>query len=235
VSTGVAKEDLVDVDIIDAVELLSDGYATYKPAVGIVNVVGTSKTVNVSGGLIYGDDPVEVSDRVTIAGNAAAGDYTVASIVDDDTFTVAETIVDATGGNATFKHPPGAQKVGVDNDLFRETNANTLQGVLDDIELAIRAQGSDAEGPVTTLLSGAYRETIGSPFPTSIIWWESASKLKKLVEKTITRSGGGATNPKPTPIVWEIYEPDGVTVRLTISDAITYSGVFETSRTRTIT
>ena len=71
-------------------------------------------------------------------------------------------------------------------------------------------------------------------FPTSVIWWETAAKLKKVVEKTITRSGGGATNVAPTPIVWEVYDTDGATVLATVSDAITYSGVTEVSRTRTI-
>ena len=51
------------------------------------------------------------------------------------------------------------------------------------------------EGPADGFASGAFKEVLpaGSPFPTSIIWWESTSKLQKIVEKTITRSGGGAT------------------------------------------
>lgn len=93
------------------------------------------------------------------------------------------------------------------------------------------------DGPAEGFASGAYQETLpsASPFPTSITWWESSSKLKKIVEKLITRTGGGATNVTPTPIVWKIYDTDGTTVLAQVSDAITYSGVFETSRTRTIT
>jgi hypothetical protein len=92
------------------------------------------------------------------------------------------------------------------------------------------------EGPAGGFASGAYKETLpaADPFPTSVIWWESSSKLKKIVEKTITRSGGGATNITPTPIVWKVYDTDGSTVLATVSDAITYSGPFETVRTRTI-
>lgn len=92
-------------------------------------------------------------------------------------------------------------------------------------------------GPAEGFASGAYREILpaADPFPTTITWWESSSKLKRIVEKTITRSGGGATNVTPTPIVWDIYDTDGTTKLATVSDAITYSGVFETSRTRTIT
>lgn len=93
------------------------------------------------------------------------------------------------------------------------------------------------DGPAEGFATGAYKETLpaGSPFPTSIIWWESSSKLKKIVEKTITRSGGGATPVAPTPIVWEMYDTDGSTVLVTVTDTIAYSGVFETSRTRAIT
>lgn len=90
------------------------------------------------------------------------------------------------------------------------------------------------DGPAEGFTSGAYKEVIGGAFPTSIIWWESSSKLKKIVEKTITRSGGSATLIAPTPIVWQIYDTDGSTVLATVSDAITYSGAFEVSRTRTI-
>lgn len=90
------------------------------------------------------------------------------------------------------------------------------------------------DGPAEGFASGAYRETTGGLFPTSVIWWETSSKLKKIVEKTITRSGGGATNLAPTPIVWKVYDTDGSTVLATVSDAITYSGILETSRTRTI-
>ena len=90
------------------------------------------------------------------------------------------------------------------------------------------------DGPANGFASGAYREIVGGFFPTAIIWWESAAKAKKIVEKLITRSGGGATFWKPTPIVWKVYDTDGITVLATVTDAITYSGPFEVARTRTI-
>ena len=91
------------------------------------------------------------------------------------------------------------------------------------------------DGPADGFTSGAYKEVIGGVFPTSLIWWESVAKSKKIVEKTITRSGGGATNVKPTPIVWKVYDIDGSTVLVMVSDAITYTGVTVSSITRTIT
>jgi hypothetical protein len=87
-------------------------------------------------------------------------------------------------------------------------------------------------GPAEGFTSGAYRETLpsASAFPTSIIWWESSGKTKKIVEKLITYTGAF-----PTTIEWNIYDTDGSTKLATVSDAISYTGAFETSRTRTIT
>lgn len=85
-------------------------------------------------------------------------------------------------------------------------------------------------GPFEQFLSGAYREISGGAFPTSKIWYESSAKTKKIVEKTITRN----PNQTPATIEWKAYATDGSTVIATVTDTITYSGVFETSRTRTI-
>lgn len=89
-----------------------------------------------------------------------------------------------------------------------------------------------SEGPADGFTSGAYKETLSAvnPFPTSVIWWESSSKLKKIVERTITWTGAN-----PTTDEWKVYDTDGSTVLATVSDSISYSGSFETSRTRTIT
>lgn len=85
-------------------------------------------------------------------------------------------------------------------------------------------------GPMESFASGAYREiTPTTAFPTSIIWWESNSKLKKIVEKTITYTGAF-----PTTIQWEAYDTDGSTVLATVTDTVVYSGAFEINRTRAI-
>lgn len=92
------------------------------------------------------------------------------------------------------------------------------------------------EGPACGFASGAFKEVLplGAPFPTSIIWWTSAAKTQKIVEKLITRAGGGASNTKPTPVQWLMYDETGV-LRCEVSDAIVYSGAIESTRTRTIT
>lgn len=90
------------------------------------------------------------------------------------------------------------------------------------------------DGPGDGFASGAHKVVTGGAFPTAVTWWTSSAQTHKIVEKIITRSGGGATNVTPTPIVWRMYDADGSTILATVSDAVTYSGVFETSRTRTI-
>jgi hypothetical protein len=85
-------------------------------------------------------------------------------------------------------------------------------------------------GPFETFASGAYRETVGGVFPSAVIWYNDNTKAKKIVEKGI------AYNPNKTvsQIVFKVYDTDGITVLATATDNITYSGVFETSRVRTI-
>ena len=88
-------------------------------------------------------------------------------------------------------------------------------------------------GPVNGWVTGLYREALPalSYFPTSVIWWETSAKLIKIVQLTITRDAGK----KPTVEQWIMYAKDGSSVITTVSDAVAYTGAFETSRTRTIT
>jgi len=86
-------------------------------------------------------------------------------------------------------------------------------------------------GPAETFASGAFYEMLPvGPFPTSYIWWESAALLKKIVEETVVYNG----NKTIATDQWKIYDTDGVTVLTTVTDTMTYTGVFEASRTRTI-
>jgi len=86
-------------------------------------------------------------------------------------------------------------------------------------------------GPANGFASGAYRENLptGNPFVTSVTWYDDNTKVKKLVQKLITYTGVLATQ-----VQWKMYDVDGSTVLATVTDAITYSGIFESDRTRTI-
>lgn len=85
------------------------------------------------------------------------------------------------------------------------------------------------EGPAEGFTSGATKATTptGDPFPTQILW--RRADTTKLVEQNITY-----TDIFPTTVEWKMYAADGTTVLATVTDSISYSGPFESSRTRTI-
>lgn len=82
-------------------------------------------------------------------------------------------------------------------------------------------------GPAEGFTTGATRTTTGTTFPSQILWKRSDNT--KLVEKNLTYTGAF-----PTTIQWKIYAADGTTVLATVTDTISYTGAFETSRTRAI-
>jgi len=84
------------------------------------------------------------------------------------------------------------------------------------------------EGPAHGFTTGATKTITGTTFPTNITW--RRADTTRLVEKIIVWSG-----PVPTLIRWAIYDVDGSTVLSAVVDTISYSGVFETGRTRSIT
>lgn len=88
-------------------------------------------------------------------------------------------------------------------------------------------------GPFEGFTSGAFRESLpsGSPFPTSLIWYNDNTKVKKIVEKDIVYNLNKALI---NSVTYKVYGIDGLTVLATITDTIDYNGVFEISRSRTI-
>lgn len=82
--------------------------------------------------------------------------------------------------------------------------------------------------------AGGYREIVGGIFPTTITWYTDASKAVKLVEKEYVYSP--TIRILPLTISVRLYNGTiSNTLRRTITDTITYTKVFEVSRTRTIT
>ena len=243
---GITKEDLRDADVVDAVELVSDGTSVFISGATVVSTTAATKTIVCSGTYFAydaADEFLEEWDTVTLSGTSggsADGTYTIGSIVDNTTFVVKESINDSTGGSANFMHPAGATKVGVDPSNLTFSSNNDLQNVLEDIDTGLNIGHKSLrhlihfidDGPACGFASGAYKETLpsGDPFPTQAIWWESSSKLKKIVELNLTRN----TNKTPATEEWKMYDTDGSTVLCTVTDTITYSGQYETARTRTI-
>lgn len=81
--------------------------------------------------------------------------------------------------------------------------------------------------------SGPYHcETLpaADPFPTSETWYETSSKTNKICrwEGTYNSNKTFATEK------WIVYKSDGTNPAADATDTISYSGVFETSRSRAI-
>lgn len=88
-----------------------------------------------------------------------------------------------------------------------------------------------ADGPYEGFAS-AFEETLpaGDPFPTSVTWWTSPAKTTKIMEMALTWNVNSTVNTTVT----TMYDTDGATVLSTVTDTYAYSGVFLTSRTRTV-
>lgn len=249
---SIRKSDIIDADIIDAYEIASDGYAGYLDTT-LVSTDFTLQKIIINAaldgeGILYSmDHPVESGDRVLLvgtSGGAADGYFVVDTVLDDLSFTVTTSIANSTGGTIYFMYPTGASRIGFDSNGLTSTNANNLQDAIKDIgfaaDNAVNYNQHETlrqlihfidEGPATGFASGAFKKTIGQPFPTSVTWYEDYTEAKKIVEKLIVRNS--AKN--PTSITWNMYATDGTTIIHTITDAITYiSSSFEFTRTRTI-
>lgn len=238
---NVTKEDIRHDDIVDTIELASDGLtSTIFSGATVVSTTSSTKTVVLSGVDILRDPEIlENGDLITLAGTsggAADGNYTVNERVTSTSFTVNESIADSTGGTCDAENPSGASRVGCDSTDFDNVAADTVQEALELLGPAHKTYRHlihfIGEGPAEGFTSGAYREQLPSAniFPTSVTWYTDSGKTDKIVERLITWTGVNPTQDK-----WKIYDIDGSTVLWTITDAISYSGIVETTRTRTIT
>lgn len=88
---------------------------------------------------------------------------------------------------------------------------------------------SDDDGPRGSQWSNnLVKDTGPQPFPTASIWYADSSRTQKIVEQIIVRN----SNMIPLTIQWKAYALDGTTVVESYTDTFVYSGIFETSRTR---
>lgn len=101
-----------------------------------------------------------------------------------------------------------------------------------DTDLRENSRLSGGDGPYEGFASGAYQEFLpaGDPFPTSMTWWTSSAKTSKILQMAITWNA----NHTVATTITTMYDVDGVTVLSTVTDTYGYSGIFLTSRTRTV-
>jgi hypothetical protein len=115
--------------------------------------------------------------------------------------------------------------------LYRRNTANTAWDAISGSGSAQRRLQDFINAPAEGYTSGAYRTiTMGAVAPSNITWWTDNTATEKIFEVNYTRNAAQCA----TTVEWKVYDTGGVTVLSTITDTITYSGIIETSRTRTI-
>jgi hypothetical protein len=137
-----SKDDIGDLEIVDATELGSDGTIEYNSGVTVVSTTSSNKRVVFSGvNLLYDPDERAQSGDIVIlsgtSGGSGDGTFTIDNVIDETTIDVVETIGDSTGGSANFRHPPGAGRVGFDSTGLTQTTADNVQDAVSDLDGAI--------------------------------------------------------------------------------------------------
>jgi len=143
---GITKEDLVDADILDAEELASTGVLAIVTGIPLTSTTSGTKRVVVNSpsyDIRRDVERLEAGNRVVLVGTTGAdGAYTIAVVVDEQTFDVVEAIPSSTGGTFSAYHPVGAAKVGVDASAISNVTSNNVQGALQELGSAIDAVSS---------------------------------------------------------------------------------------------
>jgi hypothetical protein len=228
VTGKIRKEDIEDLDVLDRDELVSFGSTIYKSGVSVTSTTtGTNRVVISSFNLLLQrETPVEVGDKATLtgtSGGAGDGTFTIAAIIDANTFDVTETIGTSTGGSAAFKHPSGSSRVGFDPTGLTQTSATDVQQAIKDHDSAI---GSVNIGTDTDFLleneppepNNNYANTITAGVVTQERWRrQSDSTLIKTVDYTYS-AGRVATE------VRKVYAMNGTTVIGQTTRTYTHTG-----------
>lgn len=253
--SALRKEDIFDLDILDAGELKSDGYSVFASNVDILSTDHNTKNIVVSNFyLLSPDEYVESGDRILLSNTITAdGYYTVNEVINGTTFSVIESIENSTGGKCTFMYNAGASNIGLDPTGMQSVTAHNVQDAIFQLDKKIdtvsSGTGTDLTKPEHTILrqlthladgvggpfegfiSGAYREFSGSFLtPSSITWYSNSLKQYKILEKTITYTAFLT----PSIITWVVFDVDGITTLSSVTDTVYYTGVFETHRIRTV-
>ena len=215
------------------------------------NDAGT-KTLTISAtnaGAGSGDLTVDADGQITVGGtNTSAAEVKVAGGVDTEILTLTQTTGESFGIFAGTANPSGTVTADAGSLFFQDTgtgaevyqNVSTGSGtewalVLNDInhKALLHLIHFLDDGPGDGFASGSYKETLygttggAAALISEEIWWTTSGKTQRIVDLTVTYTGA-----LPTTEVWRMYDSSG-TLAVTLTDAITYSGAFETTRTRT--
>ena len=150
-------------------------------------------------------------------------------------------------GLDSLNNPTGVTKLN-DPDYLHHQQHSDVNDAVESLEQKV---GIDLSSIKTTLdfarylyfltetqhANGTYKEIVGNPFPTNVIWYTNSGKTIKLVEKQYTYGPG--TKKFVTQVVYLLFDGSVAnTVVRTITDSISLSnggnGPFEESRARII-
>jgi hypothetical protein len=226
---NIRRIDIVDTEIVDAVELASDGTTEMISGISVVSTTSSTRRVICSNvDFLYdSDSTLELGDVVILSGTSpgglADGVYTVSSVINVVTFSVVESIASSTGGSVTIKYPAGALKVGVDPTGLTRITTRTVQEALEELDFSASGITESQHEALDTIIheidETSYDEVIYiGNYASSYIVWETASKLKKIREELYTYTSG-----KITKVITKQYDNAGV-LKMTMTEDYTYSG-----------
>lgn len=107
----------------------------------------------------------------------------------------------------------------------------TVEEEAAEVTAAVRKLLDFIGAPSTGYATGVHRTiTMGVVAPSNITWWTDNTATVKIFEVNYTRNAQQCA----TTIEWKVYNDLGTVVLSTVTDTVTYSGIIETSRTRSI-
>lgn len=174
------------------------------------------------------EDVVEITNS-----DGADGTYTVKEVTRENTFTVNESISDATSGDLNAYMPTGSTLVGVDNRSWVELSGTDLQSALDAADTQIDnnidpTKHNNLDQLVHNLAESSYSElTYSGDKVTQLTVWQSSSKNTKVRQLEVKYNGD-----KVSQTMLRQYDGSGVEVE-TLTEDYTYSGDQITSITTT--
>jgi len=211
---GLNVEQIRDSAIIEEDELASGGVQSpsYSGPFTIISVVSSTKIITLDstgydGTTELSSERISHGDIIVITEGSAAGTYTVNQIINETSFSVNESIPNASSGSLSFYYPSACTKIG--KDIISKPNtfrSNNLEQILNDLD-----EENDGGYSEITYTNGV--------FVSKITVWNSVAKNKKRSEINYTYS----SSPFVSQVIKNIYNENGDTIIATITTDISYS------------
>jgi len=208
VPTRISREDIVDADIVDATELASDGYVTYKTG-SVVFASGSYLTASFGGpdvGFKDFDDPAGALDFLVLSGSGNSdGTYVVVQPVTETILQISGTFSGSiqggtSSGSWSLKYVYGSKTVGFDpttlavsssvpHDVFSFVKDGTYQRLLEDDPAGFGVNESVTYGAGNRVTNETWRRAADSSILKTIDYTYSGNKVSQEVRKVYAENG----------------------------------------------